>query len=244
MASNEIFPPSLSHLPKVTTHGLPIVPPETNEITVLETFGHDLSSLPEQLNNFLLAVSFDKVTKGSVSFELPVGVPFITYTGNKYWIDQLLANEDDLSTLLNSALILLLSSNEMLPPDESVNIDDTINSLLLKLEEKRYWPASYLLAEHAVLASKTRHISMPEQISTINRLFTCGEIGFAPCQIRLGLQLFQNEQMKDKAILLLRNGLSIYDTENRYQNFDVEMTNLARRVLNHQGNIPHNQDTK
>lgn len=227
---HSINPPNLENLPPVVSHGLPQLTPNVNIENVVDVFGHDLSRLPTPVANFLLAVGFEKTKAGSQTFDEPVGVPYIAYTGVNYWLDGLINGNADFATQLNTVLILLLNQKDVVSLKNNIHI--LINEALTNLDSIGYWPASYLLAERMFVKAETESdVSMPELITAMNRMASCADANFAPCQMRVGLQLHANPEAKNISSRVLEMSLKTYYADERYTGHDTEILLTVHDVL-------------
>ena len=203
--------PDLSKLPQVAGDGLPLTPPAVNEVQVIELFGHDLSTLPTPTENYMLAIAMDKVTENSISEFLPVGVPYLTFTGDGYWFSAFADEPNDLSVLINLSILLSVSHKPYFAHNSEINLDKVLITVLKRLSLLGYWPADYLLSEH-------QHI-VDANIGHEAHLYKCAHVGFAPCVLRYGEKLYMEGQLS-KGKKLLEAGLRLFNQEYRYKGYD------------------------
>lgn len=223
--------PDLSQLPPITTHALPSIAPETNIERIVEVFGHDLSRLPTPVANFLLGVGFDKTAPNSLTFNEPIGVPYIAYTGAEYWLKEYSNHNDDIATLLNTVIVLLLNQRIQIEHDLEDDIDTVITRTLNKLEQYGFWPASYLLAERAFIEAETTTPSMQTIIQAMDKMAHCADVNFAPCQMRLALQLHSNPKAQHISMDVLKMSLRTYLMDKRYIGHDKDVVNVVKNLI-------------
>lgn len=213
----------------IATHAQhPLHVPDINEIAIEETFGHGLQDLPVPVSNYLLAVSLDKTTQGSMTEFLPVGVPFIVDQGDEYWVARFSHDSQDLSSLINLSLILTLSHKTYFadqPLIKQINLDDLLLNTLVELVSQGYWPAQYFLAENLSLAPIDEHQELRQQ--TVSMLLNaCSDVEFAPCQFRKGFRLLDNN-LPEQGIEALKQAMTVYGQDSRYHDQDSQMVDMA-----------------
>ncbi len=198
--------------------------PEVTLDTVQEIFGHNLETQDTTLKTLLLAVGFDHTTNTSPNAESNIGIPFIVDKGPKYWVARLVKKDYEVEVLVNNALLLLFSKEEL--PNAQQAADD----LMLMASDKGYWPASYYIAERNLNKFLTRDLT--KNISSVGAITTerlkaiaddtmkryneCAELGFAPCQYRIGFWLANSKKSLNEGLNVLRQAIKTTSKDTRY----------------------------
>jgi len=198
--------------------------PEVTLDTVQEIFGHNLETQDTTLKTLLLAIGMDHTTNTSPNAESNIGIPFIVDKGPKYWVARLVNKDYEVEVLVNNALLLLFSKEEF--PNAQQAADD----LMLTASAKGYWPASYYIAERNLNKFLTRDLTKKissagaittEKLKTIaddtmKRYNECAELGFAPCQYRIGFWLANSEKTVKDGLEVLRRAIKTTMSDKRY----------------------------
>lgn len=218
-------------------HGKPF--PEVTFDKVQEIFGHNLETDDTVLKTLLLAIGMDHTTTKSPHVSQRIGIPYIVHEGPAYWVRRLKSGDGALEVLVNNAL-LLLYTKENIPKAK-----ETAFSLLKASAEKGYWPAEYYiaevnLAEHLTqdyasatpstgLMDKTTKAIARETMARYNR---CAEMGFAPCQFRIGFWLSGSPKSLSDGLNILRAAIHTTRADTRYQGvLDSAVIMAAREIV-------------
>jgi hypothetical protein len=146
-------------------------------------------------------------------------------------------------TLFNNALFLLFSKNR------ASDSDIAALKLLRAAASKGYWPADFFLAEHQLKEHLIKQSESFQVISsmignpstytiaqdTMTRLNRCAEIGFAPCQFRIGLWMSHSPKTVKEGIEILRNAIQIGLMDKRYNGIIDDSVALASKIISSQG---------
>lgn len=218
--------------------------PEVTFDKVEEIFGHNLDTDDTTLKTLLLAIGMDHTAPGSPHIEQQIGIPYIVHKSAEYWVSKLKTGERRIDVLVNNALLLLFTKEDI-PNSKSVAFD------LMKLAaDKGYWPADYYIAENNLskyltpdyshLTPKTGAITS-ENIDmardTMMRYNRCAEMGFAPCQYRIGFWLTNSDKTIKDGLSVLRQAINTTISDNRYT------TTLDRAMISASAEIVLKGDT-
>lgn len=198
--------------------------PEVTLDVVQEIFGHNLDTQDATLKTLLLAIGMDHTTNGSPNAKSNIGIPYIVDAGPKYWVTRLIKKDYEVEVLVNNALLLLFSKEEL--PNAQQAADD----LMLAASDKGYWPASYYIAERNLKQFLSKDLSKEAtsfvEVSTeklyaigtdtMRRYNECAEIGFAPCQYRIGFWLANSEKSLTDGLNVLREAINTTINDTRY----------------------------
>ena len=214
------------------------VTPALSETDVQALFGDRLSKADRAENLLLLAIAFDHQSQESPTHEQPIGIPFIADVGPGYWVMLLQqeASTPRLSTLVNNALILTFLQEE----GHTEEARQQASQLLLQIAASQgYWPAKVYLAERTMARwvdsmtiqiplkqEELADIPQAEQEQVFRYLAECSQIGFAPCQFRLGFWYMQDGAKQEAAIEFLRAGVEVARRDTRYTQSRETMVDL------------------
>lgn len=182
-------------------------------------FGNNLTFAKESKKLFLLAVAMDHTSKNSTHRNEQIGVPFIVAGGADYWVGRLGREDYPIDVLVNNA-ILLLFGKENIEGSEAAGL-----KLLNAASKKGYWPARYYIAEHniAELLQEPNDFSVVPSSETFEKatetmsiLNSCSEMGFAPCQYRIGFWLMSTEETFQDGLKVLRAAINTTVLDRRY----------------------------
>lgn len=220
--------------------------PEVTFDRVSKIFGHNLDTDDGRLKTLLLAIGMDHTTPSSPHTEQKVGIPFIVHYGPDYWVERLTGGETSVDVLVNNALLLLFAEAEI-PNREQAAFD-----LMERAADSGYWPAAYFVAETNLLTHLVREpeISTPtslqidhsgqerlaqETMAAYNR---CAEIGFAPCQFRIGFWLINSPENLSDGLRVLQVAIDTSLKDTRYDGvLDNVVANAANQVVTQGGVI-------
>jgi len=228
--------------------------PDVTFDRVKDVFGFNLSTKDTTLRNLLLAVSMDHTSTNSPNVNQDIGIPFIVNNGPRYWIDRLKSGENDLDVVVNNALLLLFTKEDIPGGKETAFL------LMKKAADAGYWPAEYFVADTNLTsklmtkdknrASAPTRIKTSDEISlardTMNKLNRCAEVGFAPCQYRIGFWLANSQVTVKHSITVLRKAIDTTLSDLRYEGsldgalikaaeivvFNGEMVGLDKEIRN------------
>lgn len=213
--------------------------PEVTFDKVQEIFGHNLDTDDTMLKTLLLAVGMDHTSSNSPHAEQDIGVPYIVHRGAGYWVARLKTGERALEVLVNNALLLLFTKEEI------PNAKETGVALLIAAADKGYWPADYYVAE----INLANHLTMDYTIAspktglikgdvkaiaqdTMARYNRCAEMGFAPCQYRIGFWLSNSPQTLKDGLDVLRTAIHTTMNDTRYQGaLDRALVMAAKEIV-------------
>jgi hypothetical protein len=201
------------------------VAPEITLDVVQEIFGFNLDNAQGIEKIFLLAVGMDHTTPGSPHADQEIGIPYIVDRGPAYWVSRLQDKQYELEVLVNNALLLMFTKEEIPGGDKAAA------GLLRKASEMGYWPADYYVADYNIanylardvteLATVTNGIQDPDlqrlASETMAKFNSCAELGFAPCQYRLGFWLTSAENTMKDGLEVLMHAIKTTLADKRYQ---------------------------
>lgn len=223
---------------------LPKMPaPHVSEEAFKDIFGEQLAKANGLKQQLLLAVAFDHTTEASPFQDQNIGIPYIVEFTPQYWVKLLALGDRSIDTLVNNALFLMFSK------DRAPDADLAAIKLLNAAASQGYWPADFYLAEyqlkkHLVKQSESFQVvsSMlgnPETYAiaqdTMKKLNSCAEIGFAPCQFRIGLWMSHSPKTLKDGIEILRNAIQIALMDKRYNGIIDDSVALASGVIANHG---------
>lgn len=216
------------------------VAPEVTFDKVSEIFGHNLSTNEFSRKTLLLAIAMDHTTADSPHFSSKIGIPYIVHSGPSFWVNRLQSGDLSLEVLVNNALLILFTKADI-PGRENGTI-----KLMRMAAKKGYWPADYYLAE---MDLRERGISTPLlsenpafekgrgvspgaiNQATFQRYTRCAEMGFAPCQFRLGFWLAASPATLPQGILALRHAIRTSLSDVRYKGLDNVIVLAAKEIV-------------
>lgn len=213
--------------------------PEVTFDKVQEIFGHNLDTDDTVRKTLLLAIGMDHTTTQSPHANQRIGIPYIVHEGPNYWVRRLRSGDRTLEVLVNNALLLLYTKEEIPKAKE------TGFALLKASAEKGYWPAEYYiaevnLAEHLTLdyTSATPSTGLLDKSTkaiardTMARYNRCAEMGFAPCQFRIGFWLAGSPKTISDGLNILRAAIHTTRADTRYQGvLDSAVIMAAREIV-------------
>lgn len=217
---------------------------ETPDVTfdrVQAIFGFNLDSTNTKLRTLLLAIAMDHTSKNSPHIHEHIGIPFIVDKGPNYWVSRLAAGDRSLEVLVNNALLYLFAK-EALP-----NAEETALKLFESAADDGYWPADFYVAETYLENELTRNYSnlpplraemdaMSQQTAktAMVHLNRCAEVGFAPCQYRIGFWLMQSPKSLNDGIRVLMVAVDSTVKDSRYgTDLKGALSNAARTIIEH-----------
>lgn len=215
--------------------------PDVELRQVQAIFGDRLETSKGELKLLLLAVAMDHTSPNSPHLEEKIGIPYIVSSGPKHWVSRLQKGERSVEVLVNNAL-LLLYTKETIPGSQTMARD-----LLRAAASKGYWPADYYVAEIQLQESlvkdeqqfslRTNSIVDFQQKEiardTFTRLSRCAEIGFAPCQYRVGFWLLAEERKRNDGVNALRQAVKTTLQDPRYKGLLESSVTSAAIMIAH-----------
>ena len=213
--------------------------PEVTFDKVQEIFGHNLDTDDTMLKTLLLAIGMDHTSRNSPNANQDIGIPYIVHQGPGYWVARLKSGERKLEVLVNNALLLLFTK-ENIP-----NAKETGLALLKSAADMGYWPADYYVAEHNLttrltmdysnVTPKTGAMDSDSKVvakDTMERYNRCAEMEFAPCQYRIGFWLSGSPQTLNDGLNILRKAIHTTMNDSRYQGvLDGALVMAAREIV-------------
>ena len=226
--------------------------PEVTFDKVQEIFGFNLNTQDTTLKSLLLAVGFDHTAVNSPNVKQDIGIPYIVKKGPGYWIDKLKNGDYEVDVLVNNALLLLFTKEEI--PGGG----DTALSLMKIASTKGYWPADFYIAD---INLKKYLMSPPENEGkslkiqsdrvkviaedTLDRFSRCAEIGFAPCQYRIGFWLSNSKGTIVDGIAVLRKAIDTTLNDKRYEgSLNAAMVKAAEIIVFNGEQVGMNTDIR
>ncbi len=223
--------------PELPDSGKPF--PEVTFDKVQEIFGHNLDTDNTMLKTLLLAIGMDHTSKNSPHADQNIGIPYIVHKGLGYWVARLKSGERKLEVLVNNALLLLFTKEEI-PKSKETGF-----ALLKSAADRGYWPADYYVAEsnltnhltmdytstpsNAGLISKDTKAIAQDTMACYNR---CAEMGFAPCQYRIGFWLSNSPDTLKDGLNILRTAIHTTMNDTRYQGaLDGALVMAAKEIV-------------
>lgn len=198
--------------------------PDVSFEKVQEVFGFNLDTEDTLLKTLLLAVAMDHTSSTSPNSDQSIGIPFIVDRGPGYWVKRLKNGDRAIEVLVNNAILLLFTKEEI------PNGRDAAINLMRVAADKGYWPADYFVAEvdlekflsidYTKPTPLTGKISGEAEIiakSTMDKYNRCAEIGFAPCQFRIGFWLLGSSHTTRDGLNVLRHAINTTVNDSRYQ---------------------------
>lgn len=199
--------------------------PEVTLDVVQEIFGFNLENAEGINKVFLLAVGMDHTTPSSPHFDQEIGIPYIVDKGPAYWVSRLKDEQIELDVIVNNALLLLFTKEDIPGAEKAAT------KLLSSASDMGYWPADYYVADYNIANYLSRDITeltskgvgiqdprLKNMAAETKAMFSrCAELGFAPCQYRLGFWMTSSEStMKDGMDVLMR-AIKTTLADKRYQ---------------------------
>lgn len=214
--------------------------PEVTFDKVQEVFGFNLDNAKGIKQILLLAIGMDHTTPGSPHMDQNVGIPFIVDTGPHYWINRFASGERKIDVLVNNALILLFGK------DNNLEADLGARKLLQAASNLGYWPADFYIAEDNITTKLSADFSLAGDngnfiadsnlralaTETMDKLSNCAEMGFAPCQYRLGFWLSSSPEGLKGGMEALKEAIKTTLGDTRYQGvMDTSLILAAREIV-------------
>lgn len=201
------------------------VAPEVTLDVVQEIFGFNLENAEGIKKVFLLAVGMDHTTPSSPHVDQEIGIPYIVDKGPSYWVSRLKDEQLELEVIVNNALLLLFTKEDIPGAEKAAT------KLLSRASDMGYWPADYYVADYnianylsrdiAELTSTGAGISDPRlknmAAETKAMFSSCAELGFAPCQYRLGFWMTSAENTMQDGMEVLMRAIKTTLADKRYQ---------------------------
>jgi hypothetical protein len=198
--------------------------PDVEFERVDKIFGNNIYSNDPTLKLFLLAIAMDHTSTASTFTRYKIGIPYIAETGAGYWVKRLKNKDYALDVVVNNALILLFSKEDI--PNRKAG---TL-TLMQIAETHAYWPASFYLAESQLAEKLSLDYSAPIpyrlQISdptrkniasdVMKRFNFCAEVGFSPCQFRIGFWLVGAQGNLENGLNIIRSAINTTLADPRY----------------------------
>ena len=213
--------------------------PEVTFDKVQEIFGHNLDTDDTVLKTLLLAIGMDHTSTESPHANERIGIPYIVHEGPGYWVARLKSGERKLEVLVNNALLLLFTKEEI------PRAQETAFALMKSAADKGYWPADYYVAE----SNLSKHLTvdytegsssarvMDEKSKVIakdamTRYNRCADMGFAPCQYRIGFWLSNSTKTLKDGLDVLRTAIHTSRNDTRYQGvLDGALIMAAKEIV-------------
>lgn len=213
--------------------------PEVTFDKVQEIFGNNLETDDTVLKTLLLAIGMDHTTTKSPHASQRIGIPYIVHEEPAYWVRRLKSGDSTLEVLVNNSL-LLLYTKENIPKAK-----ETAFNLLKASANKGYWPAEYYIAEVNLAEHLTQDNSsaspstglMDESTKaiardTMARYNRCADMGFAPCQFRIGFWLSASPKSLSDGLNILRSAIHTTRADTRYHGIlDSAVIMAAREIV-------------
>lgn len=213
--------------------------PDVEFKQVQAIFGDRLETSKAELKLLLLAVAMDHTSPNSPTIKQRIGIPYVVSSGPRYWVTRLQDGERSLEVLVNNAL-LLLYTKESIPGGQKMARD-----LLRAAAAKGYWPADYYVAEiqlqESLFKDEQQFSLLTDSIvdlqrkkiaqDTFAKLSRCAEIGFAPCQYRVGFWLLAEEDRRSDGVKALRQAVKTTLQDQRYKGvLDSSVSSAASMI--------------
>ncbi len=197
--------------------------PDVSFEKVKSIFGDNINPTDTHLKLLLLAVAMDHTSTASTFKNQKIGIPYIVETGPGFWVGRLKNGDRTLEVLVNNALLLLFSKENI------HNRKQGVDYLMRLAEAENYWPATFYLAEtqlsqkltidydnQGVLSGRITGNTRKTAQEVMTRYNRCAEIGFSPCQIRIGLWLASSPGSANDSIRVLRAAIQSTLSDPRY----------------------------
>ena len=214
--------------------------PEVTLDIVQEIFGHNLDTNDATLRTLLLAVGMDHTTNESPNFKSSIGIPFIVDRGPGYWVERLNSGDHETEVLVNNALLLLFTKEEIPKAKE------TAFQLMEVAADRGYWPANFYVAENNLTKYLADDLSDEYPLTqemksssiqiiakdTLSRYNECAKMGFAPCQYRVGFWLVGTKKTLKDGLEVLRLAINTTMKDTRYGGvLDAALVLAAREIV-------------
>lgn len=197
--------------------------PDVSFEKVKAIFGENINPTDTHLKLLLLAVAMDHTSTASTFKNQKIGIPYIVEKGPGFWVGRLKNGDRSLEVLVNNALLLLFSKENI------HNRKQGVDYLMRLAEIENYWPATFYLAETqlsrkltidyenpGILTGKITGNTKKTAQEVMARYNHCAEIGFSPCQIRIGLWLASSPDSANDSIRVLRAAIRSTLSDPRY----------------------------
>lgn len=214
--------------------------PDVTLDVVQDIFGFNLDNAQGMDRIFLLAVGMDHTTPNSPHADQAIGIPYIVDRGAAYWVSRLTNKDYEVEVLVNNALLLMFTQ-EQIPGGDRAAL-----GLLTKASKMGYWPADYYIADYNItnhLSRDVSHLDAPTGIiedpslkrlasKTMANFSSCAELGFAPCQYRLGFWLTSSQATMKEGMDILQHAIKTTISDKRYQGIlNGSVIEAAREVV-------------
>lgn len=201
------------------------VAPEVTLDVVQDIFGFNLENAKGIKQIFLLAVGMDHTTPSSPHADQDIGIPYIVDKGPAYWVSRLKDEQLELEVIVNNALLLMFTKEDIPGSEEAAT------KLLSTASDMGYWPADYYVADYNITNYLSRDISeltnagatiqdphLKSIAAETKEMFSsCAELGFAPCQYRLGFWMTSTENSMKYGMEVLMRAIKTTLADKRYQ---------------------------
>lgn len=225
----------------------PVKPsPDVSFEKVQAVFGQNVYPTQTHLKLLLLAIAMDHTSTASPFKQYKIGIPYIAETGAGHWVKRLANRDYALDVIVNNALILLFSKEDI--PNRKAGAI----KLMQLAEKESYWPASFYLAEIQLADQLSIDYSVPSPMTgkisngalhkqakeAISRYNTCSEIGFSPCQFRIGFWLASSSDSFKNGLTVVRTAINTTLSDPRYTDtLDSLIVNGAALILENRAQI-------
>lgn len=214
--------------------------PEITLDKVQEIFGHNLDTDDTTLQMLLLAIGMDHTTNESPHFDNPIGIPFIVDKGPGYWVSRLYVEDYKLDVLMNNALLLLFTKEDI--PGAKEGAAD----LIAEASNRGYWPATFYVAETNLIKYLSQDFSKITPSTgemnstsiktlaqnTMNKYAQCADMGFAPCQYRIGFWLANSQKSLSDGLNILQHAIKTTINDKRYKGvLDDAILKAAKEIV-------------
>lgn len=209
--------------------------PNITEASVKKIFGNNLDTADSLNKGFLMAIALDHTAPDSPNINQNIGIPYIIDRTPGYWGNRLSQGDETVEVLVNNALLFMFTDHGI---DKS-KAEKAIQYLMVKAEQKGYWPATYYLAEQGLQKHFIRNTEnkiddprlMEKAKVTMERFMQCAGIGFAPCNFRAGFWMSASDKTLKDGISILQNAVNIAIRDTRYAGELDEMVLKASTLI-------------
>ena len=197
----------------------PVVPGVT-QAEIKQLFGNRLDQTTRAESLLLFAQAMDATSSASPFAGQRIGVPYLVGDGAGFWAMSLATHDRSIETLVNNAFLLLFmdASQENMPERSARALE-----LLEAASDRGYWPADIYLAEH-YFDQASQHLPAPFDIERVRlekigkafeHYLSCAQVGFAPCQLKLGFMYLVAGSL-EAGVPLLQAAIEIVRQDARY----------------------------
>tara|TARA_R110001592_G_scaffold221139_2_gene475806 strand:+ start:12679 stop:13515 length:837 start_codon:yes stop_codon:yes gene_type:complete len=199
--------------------------PNTTLEDVKAIFGGNLETNDPSLKELLLAIGIERTRESDYFQDIRVGIPYIVDATPEYWAEKLASGNRDIDTLVNSALLILFTDNDI-PRSNQV-----VANLLGQAASLGYWPASTYMANIygrelikqsslTPLRADARTLRSREIAELrMDHLNACAAAGFAPCQYQIGFWLSESREQVGNGFSVLREAVRTTLSDPRYTGY-------------------------